>query len=173
MSRKRGFFLRTGGFSLTELMVVLAIAGVMLLVGVPSMQNLILDARLSARTDQFMGMLSEARMTAIKQGSGLGANIVKICPAANPDTATACSTTASDWSKGVVILNGTTVVRRLVFSEGVTITSTVIEIAFTRTLGSSTAATITLCAAGRKQQAIQVTASGRIAKKINSSVTCS
>ena len=168
MSRKRGFFLRTGGFSLTELMVVLAIAGVMLLVGVPSMQNLILDARLSARTDQFMGMLSEARMTAIKQRTN-----ITVCPAATPDTATACSTTASDWSKGVLIWNGASVVRRLTFSEGMTITLASTTIVFTGTMGSSTAATVTLCAAGRKQQAIQVTASGRIAKKINSSVTCS
>jgi type IV fimbrial biogenesis protein FimT len=166
--KNSGGLSQSGGFSLTELMTVVAILGVMLLVGVPGMLNLIRDARLSAQTDQFIGFLSEARMAAVKQRINF-----TVCPAADADTASACSTAASDWSKGALIWNGTAVVRRLVFPEGMTIAYAQTAIVFTETLGGATsAATITLCVAGRKQQAIQVTASGRISKKINSSVTC-
>lgn len=160
---------RTGGFSLTELMTVVAILSVILLVGVPGMLDLIRDARLSAQADQFMGILSEARMSAIKQRTNF-----TVCPAADADSATACSASTSDWSKGVLIWNGSAVVRRLAFSEGMTISYGQTSIVFTSTLGSATAAaTVTFCASERKQQAIVVTTSGRISKKINSSVTCS
>lgn len=159
---------RTSGFSLTELMVIVAILAVVLAVGVPGMQNLIRDARLSAQTDQFMGFLSEARMAAIAKRAN-----ITVCPAANADTASSCSTSVSDWSKGALIMNGATVLRRLAVSEGTTVSYAQTTLVFTATLGGASAnATVTLCAPGRKQQVIEVTASGRVAKRVNSSVTC-
>ncbi|WP_298393696.1 GspH/FimT family pseudopilin [uncultured Azonexus sp.] len=160
--------LRMQGFSLVEVMVASAVLAIILLVGVPSMLELNRDARMSAQADQILGLLGLARMEAIKERRDF-----RLCPATTPDTATACSASANDWSNGILVMDGTTVFRRLSIPAGITINSAVTEVRFTGTLGSSTAAvTMTICAQGRRQQQIGVALSGRVAKRVNASVTC-
>lgn len=56
------------GFTLVELMVTLAVAAILLTVGVPSMTNLIKNNRLTAATNAFVSSLNLARSEAVKQG---------------------------------------------------------------------------------------------------------
>jgi len=59
---------RTLGFTLTELMVVISIAGIMLALAVPSLRSLILDNRLASQAAEFTGALAMARSEATKRG---------------------------------------------------------------------------------------------------------
>lgn len=154
------------GFTLIELVVTLSIAAVLLAVGVPSMQNLIRDARLSSQSDLLVRTINAARLEAIKQRSNF-----KVCPAATPNSGTACSGFATDWTKGWVIINGTTISQRLLGRSGVTITTAATGVEFGATLGTPTAASsFVLCVSGRKQQTVNVSASGHVDKRIDGTV---
>jgi len=153
------------GFSLTEVMVVVAILGIGSIMVVPNMLNLNRDARLSSHADQLMGMLSDARMQAIN----LRRNIV-VCPAGNANTAAACSANAADWSNGVLIMDGATVVRRMALPADVTITQAAATVTFNQTIGNSAAATFNVCVSGRRQQNVAVAASGRVSKSVTNNV---
>nr|WP_170174933.1 GspH/FimT family pseudopilin [Undibacterium parvum] len=147
-------------------MMTLSIAAVLMAIGVPSMRDLIRDARLSSQSDLLVRTISAARMDAIKQRSNF-----KVCPAATPNSATACSTLATDWTKGWVLINGTTISQRLLGKSGVTITSAASAVEFGATLGTPTAASsFVLCVSGRKQQTVNVSASGHVDKRIDSTV---
>lgn len=60
---------RTLGFTLTELMVTVSIASIMLAVAVPSFHSLILDNRLASQSAEFTGALAMARSEASRRGS--------------------------------------------------------------------------------------------------------
>jgi len=81
---------KTRGFTLVELMMTLAVAAVLVGVGVPSMQNLIRNNRLTAATNQFVSSLNIARSEAIKQGRN-----ATVCVS---DTQNSCS--GSNWRLG-------------------------------------------------------------------------
>lgn len=59
---------RETGFSLIELMVALAVASILLTVGVPSFQDMIRDNRLATQANRLVGALNLARSEAIKRG---------------------------------------------------------------------------------------------------------
>ena len=71
-------------------MMTLAVAAVLVGVGVPSMQNLIRNNRLTAATNQFVSSLNIARSEAIKQGRN-----ATVCVS---DTQNSCS--GSNWRLG-------------------------------------------------------------------------
>lgn len=60
---------RTQGFTLTELMVTVAIAGIMLAAAVPNLYTFILDNRLASQSSEFTGALAMARSEASRRGS--------------------------------------------------------------------------------------------------------
>lgn len=155
------------GFSLIELMVTLSIAAVLLSVAVPSMSSLVRDARLSTQADLLVRTINGTRMEAIKQRKNF-----KICPTATPDTATACSTVASDWFKGwLVIDSDNTISQRISGKSGITVTSAAVALEFTGTLGTPTAASsFTICAPTRMQIMVNVSASGHVYKRIDTTV---
>jgi type IV fimbrial biogenesis protein FimT len=162
------------GFSLVELMVTLSIGSILLAIGVPSMTNLIRDARLASQSDLLVSTLNMARMEAIKQRTNF-----KVCPATASGTAP-CSGTAADWYKGwaavPVAADGTTplgtvISRRVEAKSGLIVTTAATGVEFSGTLGSAAAVTsFTLCVTGRIQHLVDVSLSGRVSKRIGTTV---
>lgn len=167
----RGRHVRRGamlGFTLVEAMVTIAVLIVLSMVAVPGMMDLIRDAQLSTQTDLLVNALNTARIEAVKRRANITA-----CPAADPNTANACVADASLWSKGVMVSDGATILLRAPFSPGLVVATAANSVVFSGTLGSSpAAASFTLCASGRKQQQVDVSASGHVSKKINSATIC-
>ncbi|MBL8253967.1 MAG: GspH/FimT family pseudopilin [Candidatus Competibacter sp.] len=59
---------RSAGFTLMELIVTLALAVIVLTLGIPSFQNIIRNERLATRTNDFIAALQLTRSEAIKRG---------------------------------------------------------------------------------------------------------
>lgn len=83
---------RSRGFTLIELMVTLAVAAILLTIGVPSFRDLMIKSRLSGQVQEFYGTLNFARSEAIKRGFS-----VSICKSSN---GTSCT---GNWSDGWII----------------------------------------------------------------------
>lgn len=75
---------RISGFTLVELMIVLAIAAILLTLAAPSFRDLVLNNRLSVQTNRFVSAVNISRSEAIKRG-------VEI---------TLASKNGNDWSDG-------------------------------------------------------------------------
>ncbi len=86
--------MRIGGFTLIELMITLAIIGVMTSIAYPSWNPMIQWIRISAASSQLERSIRLARRTAILKNSK-----VTICPSADGEW---CSE-GSDWSTGWLI----------------------------------------------------------------------
>jgi type IV fimbrial biogenesis protein FimT len=88
---------RSRGFTLMELMIVLALAGIMVGLAVPSMRQFARNNRLTTAANDMLHAVSRARTEALKRQSGR----VTLCASADPDaaeTSLACSYGAmSGW----------------------------------------------------------------------------
>ena len=83
-----------GGFSLTELMIVLAIVAILLVIGVPSYRSVTWSNRISYEVNELLGDVEFARSEALKQGL-----TVVVCPSAD---AVNCSA-VSGWEIGWIV----------------------------------------------------------------------
>lgn len=83
---------RSRGFTLIELMVTLAVAAILLTIGVPSFRDLMIKSRLSGQVQEFYGTLNFARSEAIKRG-----NYVSICKSSDG------SQCGGNWSDGWIV----------------------------------------------------------------------
>jgi len=81
---------RPDGFALIELMVTIAVAGILLAVAVPSFESVVNGNRLSAAANEMMASLQTARMEAIRRNRR-----TILCLSAAPDNGSSpsCSTT--------------------------------------------------------------------------------
>ncbi len=82
------------GFSIVELMVTLAIAGILLAVALPSFTTMIIGNNLSSQSNDLMSDLGLARSEAAKIGAR-----VTLCISSDGASCTA----GSDWSSGRIV----------------------------------------------------------------------
>jgi len=82
------------GLTLLELMVTIAIAGILLTIGVPSFDAVVTRNRISANTNDFITAINLARSEAIKRGSEVG-----VCKSADG----ASCTESGDWDQGWIV----------------------------------------------------------------------
>lgn len=62
---------RVSGFTLLELLVTIAVAGVLLAIAVPSFKDTIISSRLTAASNSFASSLAQARMEAIRRNASV------------------------------------------------------------------------------------------------------
>lgn len=82
------------GFTLLELMITVAIAAILLGIGIPSFIGLVNNNRLTSTTNDFITAINTTRVEAIRQGQR-----VTLCPSTNN---TSCGGT---WESGWIIFN--------------------------------------------------------------------
>jgi len=86
---------RDGGFTLIELIVTLAVAAIILSVGVPSFRGVIMDNRLVSQSNQFVTSVKMARSAAVRYQRP-----ATVCSTANFDAAVPTCSADNDWSDG-------------------------------------------------------------------------
>jgi len=110
---------RQTGFTLLELMIVVAIAGIVMAIGVPSFQSITTNNRIAANTNDLITALNLARSEAVKRSAN-----VSVCKSADGATCT----TSGDWDQGWIVYfideNDKMVVLRVFDSLGGNITLT-------------------------------------------------
>lgn len=89
---------KLSGFTLLELIITVAIAGIMLAIAIPSFQGQINSSRLATQTNDLMAALNYARSEAITRGSDI--TIARVGGA------------SKDWSGGWTIKEDTTLLKQ-------------------------------------------------------------
>jgi len=85
---------RNKGFTMIELLIALAIAGILAAIAMPAFQNFIKDNRLKTRTSLMISHLQLARSESAKQKSR-----VTVCTSSNGTTCTP----GTDWDNGWIV----------------------------------------------------------------------
>ncbi|TLY90936.1 MAG: prepilin-type N-terminal cleavage/methylation domain-containing protein [Gammaproteobacteria bacterium] len=97
--------MRHGGFSITELMVVVAIVAILLGIGAPSYRYITNSYRMSAEVNGLLGDLQYARAEAIREG-----RTVTACVSNN---GTSCTGDGGNWAKGWIVFSDPATVLRV------------------------------------------------------------
>ena len=85
-------------FTLLELMVVLAVASILLSVGVPSFRGVVMDNRMVDSANQFVTAVNMARSSAVRYQRN-----ATICSSTNWDAAVPTCNGTADWSEGWIV----------------------------------------------------------------------
>ena len=89
---------RNSGFTLIELIVTLAVAAIVLSVGIPSFRGVIMDNRLVTQSNQFVTAVKMARSAAVRYQRP-----ATVCSSANFDAAVPTCSANNDWSDGWIV----------------------------------------------------------------------
>lgn len=94
---------RASGFSLVELLVVMAIFGIIAAIAMPNFRDFTLRRAISAQISELGAAMRLARSEAMKRGRE-----VSMCPTHNPDDRFPnCAAHSSEWARGYLIFMGT------------------------------------------------------------------
>lgn len=159
----------TGGFTLIEMMVTIAIAGVLLAIAVPNFRDFIINNSISAQANDFVSGLALARSEAIKRGTS-----VRVTAA------------GADFSSGWTIwvdANGNTSIdagealrEHEALKSGFTLVGSgftndaEIQYRSTGIINSTTSGVFTLCYSGYTGRLISVSVTGRVSTAKTASV---
>jgi type IV fimbrial biogenesis protein FimT len=151
------------GFTLIELLVTIAIAAILMAVGVPALNNFILNDRDVGQINSLVSSFNYARSEAIKRDVQTG---ITVCPSLNGST---CSGTA--WAGGWIVIDGVAGdpplinTPALAGSNTVTATGSPTGVTFQSSGMVSAAMTIKICDARGASYArdVEVNAAGRVA----------
>jgi type IV fimbrial biogenesis protein FimT len=86
------------GLTLLELLIVVAIASILLSVGVPSFRGVIMDSRLSDESNSFVASINAARSSAVRYQRN-----VTICPINDYEAVLPNCVDSTDWSNGYMV----------------------------------------------------------------------
>ena len=86
------------GFTLLELMVILAVASILLSVGVPSFRGVVMDNRMVGSANQFVTAVNMARSSAVRFQRN-----ATVCSSTDWDAALPTCNGTSDWSDGWIV----------------------------------------------------------------------
>ena len=86
------------GFTLLELMTTLAVAAIVVSVGVPTFRGVVNDSRLASQANEFVSAIAIARSAAVRYQRN-----ATVCRSTNFDAAVPGCAAGTDWSVGWIV----------------------------------------------------------------------
>lgn len=160
---------RLRGFTLTEMLVAMAILGILLALAAPSFSDSSLPSKLRATANSLLGAAQLARSEAIKRDA-----VVTLCVSADGLT---CG--AGNWSQGWIVLSGATVLLSIPAAPTgyrVTPAAGSVALSFQPSGVGATAETFTVCRqtpkVGSQERSVAVTAIGKASISTTTTGVC-
>jgi Tfp pilus assembly protein FimT len=105
---------RSQGFSLVQLMITVALVGILTGLAIPSYKYITNTNRIANEINGLLGDFQYARFAAIKTGQP-----VTICSSANPTATPPTCAVSTNWAQGWIVFNDTAGTGQYVGAEGV------------------------------------------------------